>query len=382
MDEREIIGSSKYVNKNCWLARTLGYPPYKRCQFCEQKFRNCLFLHYQAISTFLIVFFLIISFIIDGGNSRLLIVSVFTLVIVYGYFFNKSTDKIISANFTQRKANESLEELSRNLQKKVEEQTKDIREAYEVEKKAREELERLDKSKNQFLLTIQHHLRTPLTAMMGYSDLLLKGQFGKPSRQIAAVIKKCQASTMSLIKMVNELLDITQFQLGKDVVCLKSGVDAGRIVEDIVDNLKFETKSKGIYLKFKKPEKRIFVKADQEKLRAAIYNIIDNAVKYTQKGGVEVSLEDARSVVKIMVEDTGMGISSENISSMFDKTFERGEQAKKTFTTGRGIGLYLSSQIIKAHKGNIYAKSEGEGKGSTFVMELPISEDANYGTIK
>src|SRR5581483_7083456 len=92
--------------------------------------------------------------------------------------------------------------------------------AYAVEKKSKEELENLDKTKNQFILLIQHNLRTPLTSMMGYSDLLISGAFGKQNKKTIDVIKRLQLSTRNLIKMVNDFLDITQFQLGKNVLTL------------------------------------------------------------------------------------------------------------------------------------------------------------------
>ena len=107
-------------------------------------------------------------------------------------------------------------------------------------------------------------------------------------------------------------------------------------------------------------------------LRAAFLNILDNAVKYTDKGGITVSTKVEDGNVIIQIKDTGMGISKERLPKIFDIAFERSEEAKKKFSTGRGIGLYLSGQIIKAHFGKIWVESEGEGKGSTFNILLPI----------
>ncbi|MFH1643569.1 MAG: ATP-binding protein, partial [bacterium] len=255
-------------------------------------------------------------------------------------------------------------------------------EAYEVEKKAKEELEYLDKAKNQFLLTIQHHLRTPLTSMMGYADLILKGVYGKQSKETREVIQKFCGSTNSLIKMVNEFLDITQFQLGKEVVMLKQDIQMGPMMEEIANELKFQADTKKIYLKLEKPKNIPPIRGDTEKLKAALYNIFDNAIKYTQKGGVEIKLKVENEELKtdntggenkilIEVKDTGIGMTKERMQKLFNSTFERGEHAKKEFVTGRGIGLYIASQIIKAHKGRVWAESEGEGNGSTFFIELP-----------
>ncbi|MBZ9578112.1 HAMP domain-containing histidine kinase [Patescibacteria group bacterium] len=366
------IGKPGYLNENCWLVKTLNHTPYKRCQHCELKFRNCLFLHYQIISSILIIFFLTLSFLIEGKISKLVIISVFTLVIVYGYFFNKSTDKIIKANFTQRKANEALEELTENLQQKVDEQTQEIRKAYEVEKKAHQELKRLDEAKNQFIMATQHHLRTPLTSMIGYLDLIFGGTYGKVSPKIKDALLKFQVSTRRLIKIVNEFLDITQFQLGKEVVSLKPNIDIRPIFKEIIEELQFEAKARGIYLKLQKPGKIPRIKADPEKLRIALFNIVDNGIKYTPKGGVIVRCQPSDNKLQITVKDTGMGIPKEELKTLFTKTFERSKEAKKVYGTGRGIGLFITGHIIKAHNGKIWAESEGKDKGSTFYIELPV----------
>lgn len=366
------IGEEGYVNENCWLAKSLGYPPTKHCQFCQLKFYNCLFFRYSVISLFLVMVIFAVSFLIEGNISKLLIVSIFTLIIIYGYYFDKSTESIIEANFEEKKAKESLQELTENLQQKVNEQTKDIRRAYESEKSAKEKLEAVDNVKNQFLMTVQHHLRTPLTSMMGYSDLLLANTFGKLPKKIKGVIKKFESSTIGLIKMVNDFLDVTQFQLGKEVVHLKSDVNLCPIFSDILKDIELETKKKGIYLKLEKPEGNCTVKADEQKLKAALMNIFDNAVKYTKEGGVTIKLGVKEGKVRAEIKDTGMGIAKERLPKLFNITFERTEEAQKTFATGKGIGLYLSSQIIKAHNGRIWVESEGEGKGSTFYIELPI----------
>ncbi|MCX6718444.1 MAG: ATP-binding protein [Candidatus Staskawiczbacteria bacterium] len=254
---------------------------------------------------------------------------------------------------------------------KMEKMAEEIKRAYDVEKKANAELAELDNVKNQFLMTIQHHLRTPLTSMRGYSDLLLSGAFGKVPPKIREVIEKFEASTTSLIKMVNDFLDVTQFQLGKQVISLKDGVNLPPILEEVVGDIKLEAEAKGIHLKLEKPEGDCIIRADESKLKAALVNIFDNAVKYTEKGEVAMSLKVESQKVKIEIKDTGMGISKERLPKLFDNIFERTSESKKSFTMGRGIGLYLASQIIKAHNGKIWVESAGEGKGSTFYIELP-----------
>jgi len=254
---------------------------------------------------------------------------------------------------------------------------KKIKEAYEIEKKAHKELQRLNEAKTQFIMATQHHLRTPLTSMIGYLDLIFGGIYGKVPQKLGETLKKFEVSTSRLIKVVNELLDISQFQLGKKIVILKDGIDIEPILIEIMEELEAETKTKKIYLKLVKPKKALpLIKADAEKLKVAITNIIDNGVKYTSKGGVTISLKaqmiGAKAKLQIIIKDTGMGIAKEELKTLFSRTFERGEKAKQVYTTGRGIGLYITYQIIKAHNGKIWAESEGRNKGTSFYIELPV----------
>ncbi|MBU2635107.1 HAMP domain-containing histidine kinase, partial [Patescibacteria group bacterium] len=128
-----------------------------------------------------------------------------------------------------------------------------------------------------------------------------------------------------------------------------------------------------LYLKFQKIGNVPKVKADSEKLKVALFNIVDNAIKYTRKGGVTVTLQKVGVNVQISVKDTGIGLDSEKAKALFKSAFVRGKEAKKVHGFGRGIGVYITGHIVKAHHGKIWAESEGEGKGSTFFIELPIS---------
>lgn len=374
-NKKEIkIGEEGFVNRHCWLADNVNHPPSKRCQYCELKFRNCLFFRYLIISSALIIFLLIASFLIEGKISNLIIISIFVLVIVYGSFFDKSTESIVVANFSQKKAKEALEELTQNLQQKVEEQTKDIKQAYEVEKQANEELKRVDEAKGQFMTITQHHLRTPLTSTMGYIDLLLAGNFGKVPAKIKSVIKKLAGSTSNEIKIINDLLNVSEFQLGKEVMRLEQEINVEDILKEIIGELSLEAKSKGIYLKLEKPVSISKISADKSKLIMALTNVVDNAVKYTKQGGILISLRTEDDKLLISIKDTGLGIPKDAIQNLFNQTFHRGEGAQKMFAVGKGVGLFLSAKIIESHKGKIWAESEGEGKGSTFFIELPIKQ--------
>jgi len=300
--------------------------------------------------------FLFIKILLSATTTDLVInTSLLIIVVFFGILLVRSVNKEV-------RQREKMEKMAKELEK-----------AYEVEKKAKIKIQELDEAKTQFLMATQHHFRTPLTSMRGYIDLILGGTYGKISPKVKEAIKKLETSTTRLVRIVNELLDVSQFQLGKRVVTLEPGVQIEPIIKEVLDELKFTAKSKKIYLKFEKPKKPLpTIKADVEKLKVAFYNIIDNGIKYTPKGGITLRCKVTDHKMQITSEDTGIGISRDEKGKLFSGIFERGEEAKKVFTTGRGIGLYISGQIISAHNGKVWVESEGKGKGSTFFIELPL----------
>ena len=247
-----------------------------------------------------------------------------------------------------------------------------VKRAYDIEKKAREQIEELTEAKTQFIMATQHHLRTPLTSMIGFLDLLFGGTYGKVPVKIKQALLKFESSTKRLIRVVDELLDISQFQLGKEVVSLEPGTDILPILKEVIEELQFEVEYRDLYLKLEKTGKVPKIKADSEKLKVALFNIVDNAIKYTRKGGVTVVLQKIGANVRISVKDTGIGLDSEKAKVLFKSAFVRGKEAEKVHGFGRGIGVYITGHIIRAHHGKIWAESEGEDKGSTFFIELPI----------
>lgn len=372
--QRKKIGVPGYFNEKCWLIKTLNYIPYSRCQYCNLEFRNCLFLHYQLISLALIIFFLTLSFFIEKGSSKLVIISLFTLIIIYGYFFNKSTDKIIKTNFELRKAKGILEDLSQNLQQKVEEQTKEIKRAYEVEKKAHLELKRLTRAREQFLLSSQHYFRTPLTAVIGYLEMMAEGTCGK--EKIPLILE----SAKELRKRIEESLAISQFRARKGILELKK-IQLEDLLKEITKEFDFQIKEKELYLKIHFPEEKLpRIKIDPVRMKEVYSNLIDNAIKHTSRGGVDISLElkigglklKNQNSILFSIKDTGIGIPEGEISYIGTAPFERGREARKLSLIGKGIGLYLSKLIVRAHSGELWAESKGPGKGSVFFIELPI----------
>jgi signal transduction histidine kinase len=241
----------------------------------------------------------------------------------------------------------------------------------EIEKILKEEKE-LAEAKDQFILAIQHHLRTPLGPVRGYLERILDGTYGKEENPVIKEklieIKKLVDGLYSLVEV---LLDIQELKFKKEKLNLED-CQIENLIESVVDELLPSAQERGLYLKYEKT-KVPTIKVDKKRIREAIWNLVDNAIKYTRGGGVKISTKIEDGKLKIEVADTGIGMEKEEIERFLEgKIFERGSEAKKMYGPGRGIGLALAVEFVKAHGGKILAKSEGFGKGSTFWIELPI----------
>ena len=290
---------------------------------------------------------------------------------------------LISLAIYKAQIYKELQDLTHNLQQKVDEQTKEVKQAYEVEKKARIELEDLNKAKDQFVLATQHHLRTPLTIVRGYMESLYKDvSDGNVDNMTLESIKKASLAADRLNHLVNELLSISQMETGAAVL-RKTPTDINAVIQSVLGEIKEEIEKNKVQININLPKdvKGRTLNVDADKMKEALWNILDNAVKYNKANGSvsvtgeEVShpIERDKKVFRLIIDDTGMGITKEELPKLFFMYFERGKIAEEINATGRGIGLVVTKNIINAHGGRIWAESEGDGKGSRFVIELPIS---------
>jgi len=314
-----------------------------------------------------IVLFLL-PFLMPSLNLKTLTFLVFLLFLIFGYYLIKATHE----ETKRREEAERLTVQERVLRDEAERIAIQERALRQRSEKLVREFERLDRAKTQFLLATQHHLRTPLSIMKNYASMLLEGTYGKLGEIVKHPLSGIYVSIERLIKVVNEFLDVAQLQLDKGVLKKAKTDMINYLKKEIIEELLPSAKEKGLYLKLEPSKEKIpEIMIDQTKMKTAIYNVVDNGLKYTQKGGVTIKLQIVNGKLQIVVKDTGIGIKKEEIAELFEKTFERGKEAEKLYTTGRGIGLYISKNFIEAHQGKIWAESEGEGKGSTFYIELP-----------
>lgn len=320
----------------------------------------------------------------NARDSRLDFVLLVMLFIV-GIFLvksilNETKQKrlLIELNVRLDMANTELKYLNEHLEQKVAEQTVEVKKAYEVEKKARVELEELDDAKDQFILTAQHHLRTPLTIVKGYAETLAAKEPQVTIGESQEIIRKIVTASERLASLINELLDISQFQVGKSIL-VEEVINIRELVENIINELDAGVNNKRLQVYLDIPLD-ITLRVDKHRIKEALTNLIDNAIKYNKEGGevriigqvVAHPIEKNKSIFKLTIEDTGIGIEPEFLSKLFITYFIRSKEAQETYTTGRGLGLAITKNIIQAHGGRVYAESEGKDKGARFTVELPV----------
>jgi signal transduction histidine kinase len=306
----------------------------------------------KVITTELLVFilwlFIFIRALITRDSQEIALnLSLLLLTVVVGIFLIRSVLKEVA----QR---ERIEALAKDLQQ------------------ANDRLTELDRQKSEFVSFATHQLRAPLTAMKGYASLILEGDMGAISDASRDALTRIYDSSKTLTNIVEDYLNITRIELGSMKYAFES-ISLRSLVEDVIAELKPNTEKSGLEFTFKAdmPDANYRVIGDRDKLKQVIANLIDNAVKYTPSGWVHVTLSMDRAKHKFLltIKDSGIGISLETLPLLFQK-FSRSHNANKVNIKGTGLGLFVAREIIMAHHGTIRAESEGEGKGSTFVIEL------------
>lgn len=225
------------------------------------------------------------------------------------------------------------------------------------------------KSKSEFIEVAAHQLRTPLTSINWIFEGLMNEKLNDAQKELVGMGK---IATSTVLKTVNDLLDVSQIEEGRYGYKFEE-TDITAFLEKILAEELPIAKQAGIKLYFKKPDFPISVSIDPQKLSIAFSNLVTNAIKYNVENGevtIEIKKVEDKPYVQISVKDTGIGIPSEDVKSLFTKFF-RAENAVKTVTEGTGLGLYITKNVIQRHGGEIWAESQ-LNRGTTFYFTLPL----------
>jgi signal transduction histidine kinase/CheY-like chemotaxis protein len=242
-------------------------------------------------------------------------------------------------------------------------------EATVAERAAKDLAESASRSKDEFLALVTHELRTPLNAILGWTQMLQQaGDLNGDLREGLGVIER---NATAQAELINDLLDVSRMITGKMRLNVRP-VTLAEAVEAAMDTARPAADAKGVRLG-KVLDPGVAVSGDPNRLQQVFWNLLINAVKFTPSGGsVRVVMQRVNSHVEVSVIDSGQGMTPEFIAHAFER-FRQSDSDQTQKSTGLGLGLSIVKNLVEMHGGTIRAASEGLGKGSTFVVELPVT---------
>lgn len=232
-----------------------------------------------------------------------------------------------------------------------------------------EKLEEADRQKNIFLATLSHELRTPLNAMVGWTELLTGHKLSEA--EFSRAIETIKRNMKSLTLLINDMLDVSRIVSGKLQLNV-SNLNLVTLIETATRAVDLMAESKGIRLRTTFGCSDCHVLGDPDRLQQVVTNLLTNAIKFTPEGGrIDVRLERMDSHARISVSDNGRGISPDFLPYVFDRFLQADGSYTRT-QGGLGLGLAIVRHLLEMHGGSVHAESEGEGKGATFFVSLPL----------
>ncbi len=248
----------------------------------------------------------------------------------------------------------------------------------ERERAARGEAERMSSLKDEFLATLSHELRTPLSAILGWSQVLRLRRMS--AEELEQGLQAIERNARVQIRLIEDLLDmsrITSGKLGLDV----QPVDPATIIEAAIETVRPAAEAKGIRLHTVLDPAAGPVSGDPNRLQQVVWNLLSNAIKFTGRGGhIQIALERVNSYVEISIADTGIGIDSGFLPHVFER-FRQADASSTRQFSGLGLGLSIVKHLVELHGGLVRASSQGQGKGATFAVLLPLTiiHDSRHG---
>ena len=236
-------------------------------------------------------------------------------------------------------------------------------------RRAEQELVEANRLKDEFLATLSHELRTPLHAIIGWSDLLLKGNVdaGTSRRALESIARNALAQA----QLVADVLDVSRIIAGKLRLNVRAA-DVGSLLQNAVDVVRPAAEAKGILLELTVAAGPLVVTGDPDRLQQVFWNLLSNAVKFTPSGGhVQARVERSGTEVTVRVGDTGTGIEPEFLSRVFERFLQADSSASRP-QGGLGLGLAIVRHLVELHGGTVGAESGGKGRGATFTVRLPV----------
>jgi PAS domain S-box-containing protein len=239
----------------------------------------------------------------------------------------------------------------------------------DAERYAREQAQHVNRMKDEFLATLSHELRTPLNAVMGWARLLTSGHMSPADMRDAGQVIERNARLQK--QLIDDLLDMSRIISGKLRLEVQR-VDPITVIKDAIDTIQSSADAKGIRIERILDSLTGPVSGDPARLQQIVWNLLSNAIKFTPRGGrVQVVLQRADSQIQLVVSDTGQGINPEFLPDLFSR-FSQADASTNRRHGGLGLGLAIVKQLVELQGGCIDAKSDGPGKGASFIVHLPV----------
>jgi signal transduction histidine kinase len=286
------------------------------------------------------------------------------LLIQLGLIDRPTLDGAVTEQIIQLRA--ALQETNRQLERRVEERTAELQ-------KALKKLSELNQLKSNIISNISHELRTPMTHMKGYLELLISGSLGELNPQQQNALEVMQRSSDRLERLIEDLIQFSMASRG-EFTLRPSRLDVNILFNTAVARSRSKANDRNVTVEIKAPEMLPLVMADEEKITWVVMQLLDNAIKFTPPGG-RVSLEASEEgeFVQVSVQDTGIGIPKERQEEIFEAFHQLDGSTTRRYG-GTGLGLALVRQIVEAHGSMVRVSSE-VNRGSRFEFLLPISKD-------
>lgn len=246
----------------------------------------------------------------------------------------------------------------------------------ESERRARAEAEEANRIKDEFLATISHELRNPLNVILGYSEVLVRSNEANQSEFVQRAAEILRRNAIAQAQLVNDLLDLSRLQLGKFSLN-RQVVSLTKTINDAVETVQAEALAKGLEVKIEMSNELVFVDGDPLRMEQIVWNLLNNAVKFTPSGGtVTVKLAKRNGFARLAVADTGQGIEPKFLPHVFE-VFRQADATISRRHGGMGIGLALVQQLVQLQQGTVSVSSGGTGQGAEFTINLPLSTEAS-----
>lgn len=252
------------------------------------------------------------------------------------------------------------------LKEKLNKLESSIKRMFEKSRNDIEYMKKLQRARSEFIGNVSHELRTPIFAIQGYIETLLNGAIDD-SKVNKIFLSKANQHTINLNNLLNDLINISMIESGEMQMSFRY-FEIRPYLCSLSDELRHLAEEKGIELKLNEVPEELYVLGDKERLKQVFTNLIHNAIKYTEKGKVEIFVEEEKKFVNFRIKDTGIGIPESDLDRIFER-FYRVDKARSRAVGGTGLGLSIVKHILEAHNTKIYVTSK-LGYGSEFSFKL------------